>query len=249
MVQLLLLALAPVVAVVCYIYSRDKYEKEPFINLFISFLLGMFSAFLPLLAGEANEKWGIPETGGLLNVAFYAFIVVALTEEAGKFLFLRYYMYPKAEFDEPFDGIVYGVMVSMGFAALENVLYVLQGGIGIGIVRMFTAIPAHAVFGIIMGYYVGLAKHAAPVDRFRYLLLGLLSATILHGLYDFFIMQEASEILALFSLLLLPIGIRYAFVAMKHSHRLSPHQAVIETPPVKDPTLPRPTNNQDPFNS
>lgn len=249
MIQLLLLALAPIVAVICYIYSRDKYEKEPFINLFISFLLGIFSAFLPLLAGEANEKWGISETGGLLNVAFYAFIVVAFTEEAGKFLFLRYYMYPKAEFDEPFDGIVYGVMVSMGFAALENVLYVLQGGLGIGIVRMFTAIPAHAVFGILMGYYVGLAKHAAPANRFRYLLQALLSVVILHGLYDFFIMQEASETLAIFSLLLLPIGIRYAFVAMKHSHRLSPYQAVVETLPIEDPTLPHPTDKQDSFNS
>lgn len=75
-----------------------------------------------------------------------AFFVVALIEEFSKYIIVRYYNQPRKWFNEPFDGIIYAVMVSMGFAAFENILYVLQGGFEVALLRAFTAIPAHATF-------------------------------------------------------------------------------------------------------
>ena len=98
---------------------------------------------------------------------------------------MRFYAQRNNEFNEPFDGIVYAVMVSMGFAALENILYTFQYGYGVGVTRAFTAVPAHATFGIIMGYFMGKAKFSK--NRIKLNLLGLLLATLFHGSYDFFL--------------------------------------------------------------
>lgn len=114
-----------------------------------------------------------------------AFFVVGLTEEFSKYIIVKYYVQPHKEFNEPFDGIVYAVMVSMGFAATENIIYVLEGGMTIAILRAFTAVPAHATFAILMGYFMGKAKFS---NRRRLLnILGLLLAVLFHGAYDFFL--------------------------------------------------------------
>jgi RsiW-degrading membrane proteinase PrsW (M82 family) len=83
---------------------------------------------------------------------------VALSEELSKFLVVRYFCYPQKRFDEPLDGIVYSVMVSMGFATIENVNYVFTHGYSTAFVRMFLSVPAHATFGVVMGYFIGKAK-------------------------------------------------------------------------------------------
>ena len=98
-----------------------------------------------------------------------AFIVVALVEEFSKYIIVKYYAQNNREFNEPFDGIVYAVMVSMGFAALENVLYVYQYGSSTGITRAFTAVPAHATFGILMGYFMGKAKFSKNKDTIQFI--------------------------------------------------------------------------------
>ena len=99
---------------------------------------------------------------------------------------VRYYAQPKKDFNEPFDGIIYAVMVSMGFAAVENLFYVLEGGMDVAVIRAVTAIPAHAVFAILMGYYMGKAKFS-PTKKVRYNLTGLFLAILFHGAYDFFL--------------------------------------------------------------
>lgn len=98
---------------------------------------------------------------------------------------MRYYAQTKEAFNEPFDGIVYSVMVSMGFAATENIFYVLEGGYQTALVRAFTAVPAHATFGILMGYYMGKAKFSN--NRIMLNLTGLCLAILFHGAYDFFL--------------------------------------------------------------
>jgi RsiW-degrading membrane proteinase PrsW (M82 family) len=110
---------------------------------------------------------------------------VALVEEFSKFLFVRFILFKNQNFNEPFDGIVYAVMVSMGFATLENVMYVYQYGFMTGVLRMFTAVPAHAVFGIMMGYFLGRAKFTVE-QQIIYSLLALLVPTLFHGAYDYF---------------------------------------------------------------
>jgi RsiW-degrading membrane proteinase PrsW (M82 family) len=117
---------------------------------------------------------------------------VALSEELSKFLVVRYFCYPQKRFDEPLDGIVYSVMVSMGFATIENMNYVFTHGYGTAFVRMFLSVPAHATFGVVMGFFIGKAKFDSA-HSFKHLLTGLLIAVLFHGTFDFFIFLQANE--------------------------------------------------------
>jgi RsiW-degrading membrane proteinase PrsW (M82 family) len=185
--HLLFLAIAPVMVIVLYIYFKDKFEKEPIHFLFKNFLLGAFVSVLItfVLSIIAGFVFNLSNDNSILNQFIKAFIIVALVEEFSKYVIIRYYAQTNKEFNEPFDGIVYSVMVSMGFAALENVLYVIQHGVETGITRAFTAIPAHAAFAILLGYFMGKAKFSK--NRIQLNLMGLLVATIFHGAYDFFL--------------------------------------------------------------
>ena len=185
--NLLFLAIAPVTVVILYIYFKDKYEKEPIKILAISFFLGAtVSIILTFTIGYiASSLVPITDTKSVSQQFIKAFFTVALVEEFSKYIIVRFYAQKNKEFNEPFDGIVYAVMVSMGFAALENILYTLQYGYGVGVTRAFTAVPAHATFGIIMGYFMGKAKFSN--NRIKLNLLGLLFATLFHGSYDFFL--------------------------------------------------------------
>ena len=187
MINLLLLAIAPVFTIILYIYYKDKHDKEPKKLLFISFLLGAVVSVIITTIAYAGFEYLLPikDEFSIVQQFIQAFFVVALTEEFSKFIIVRYYAQPKEAFDEPFDGIMYAVMVSMGFAATENVLYVLEGGYVTGILRAFTAVPAHATFGILMGYFMGKAKFSKQKKILN--LCGLILAIIFHGCYDFFL--------------------------------------------------------------
>lgn len=186
---LLALAFAPGLAIMIYIYWKDQYEREPRGLLLRSFFLGVLSVIpVFVIGGMYSEAGAGISATDPWKTAFYAFIAVALTEEASKFLFVRLFLYPRKAFNEPFDGITYSVMVSMGFATFENILYVMEGGMEVALMRMFTAVPAHATFGVLMGYFMGLAKFRSGGMFLN--LLGLLTATVFHGAYDFFLMQE-----------------------------------------------------------
>lgn len=186
-IQLIIMALAPIATIVAYIYFKDKYEKEPTKLLVISFLLGaivsviittifyiFFNSFLPL-----EDKLSVWEQFK------QAFFVVGFSEELSKYLIVLLFAQRHKEFNEPFDGIVYAVMVSMGFAATENIMYVLQHGASTALLRAFTAVPAHATFGILMGYFMGMAKFKP--NKLFLNLCGLLLAIVFHGAYDFFL--------------------------------------------------------------
>ncbi|MGF2411902.1 PrsW family intramembrane metalloprotease [Ferruginibacter sp.] len=184
---LLALAVAPGIAICIFIYLKDKYNKEPLGLLLMSFILGMLS-IIPAIILELLPGKSIEQLGGqhMATVALFAYGVVGLSEEACKFLVVRFYCYPKKAFDDPFDGIVYAVMVSMGFATLENIGYVMQHGIGTGVMRMFLSVPAHATFAVLMGYHVGLAKFY-PAKRNYYFLGAIFWPVIFHGSFDFFL--------------------------------------------------------------
>lgn len=205
--ELILLALAPAAAVIWYIYGRDKYEKEPVRLLALSFFLGILSIFPAIMGSALGESFGFSLSDNIFITFAHAFIAVALSEELAKFLFLRYIMFNRKEFNEPFDGIIYAVMIGMGFAAFENILYVADGGYTTAVLRAFTAVPAHAAFGVIMGYFVGLAKFN-PENRQRLLLTGLFWAVAAHGAYDFFLMQQNFELLGLLAFIVLIASIK-----------------------------------------
>src|SRR5215470_518574 len=109
---LLALAIAPGIAISLFIYSRDRFDREPKRFLILAFFLGMLATIPPLIiqivAGDVHKHSSLHP---ILQYAVFAYIIVALSEEASKFLVLRYYAYPKQTFNEPFDGIVYGVMI------------------------------------------------------------------------------------------------------------------------------------------
>jgi RsiW-degrading membrane proteinase PrsW (M82 family)/ribosomal protein S18 acetylase RimI-like enzyme len=180
--NLILLGLAPGVAICLFIFHRDAYNREPKLNLLLSFILGAVVVF-PAAFTEQALSGGTPDTD-IFRIFIKAFFVVALTEELAKFAIFRLYAYPKKSFDEPLDGIVYGIVVSMGFATIENIMYVVKYGWAVGILRMFLSVPAHATFGVLMGYHAGLAKFDKPNEK-RLLATGLFWAVLLHGAYDY----------------------------------------------------------------
>ncbi len=185
--DLIIYALAPVFVIIFYIYLKDKYEKEPKRLLFISFLLGAVVSILITTTLYSAFNIAVPLTDKLSVIQQFvqAFFVVGFSEELSKYLIVLLFAQRRKEFNEPFDGIVYAVMVSMGFAATENIMYVLNGGPATALARAFTAVPAHATFGILMGYFMGKAKFSKK--RIQLNLAGLLLAIVFHGAYDFFL--------------------------------------------------------------
>ena len=185
--NLILMAVAPVMVILIYIYVQDKYEKEPIGLLIASFLFGGIVSILIVTVLYLFTGQFIPITDeySIWQQFIQAFVVVALSEEFSKYIIVKYFAQPKKAFNEPFDGIIYAVMVSMGFACTENIMYVLQGGFETAVLRAFTAVPAHATFGVLMGYYMGKAKFSNR--RFKLNMAGLFLAVLFHGAYDFFL--------------------------------------------------------------
>ncbi len=183
----LLLAFIPVLIIALYVYKRDVYQKEPLSALIKAFAGGMCSAVVVLLIGTLLDLSGIDIQS---NVFLRAFVSAALIEEGTKFYFLYKLFWRSPDFDERFDGIVYAVFVSLGFAFVENVLYIYQdinNAESIAYARAFSAVPAHALFAIAMGYGMGMAKFSRK-NSTALLTYGLLSAVFIHGTYDFLLM-------------------------------------------------------------
>lgn len=218
------LAVGPGIAIAYYIYFRDKFEKEPRKLLMKSFLLGVYSLFPAVLIELTWLSFYEVVRTDFLSVAFYSFVIVALSEEFFKYVFLRWFAYPNKSFNEPFDGIVYAVMIGMGFATFENLRYVFgeTGGYDLAVLRMFSAVPAHAIFGIMMGYFVGLAKFKRRGDGLPLHLAGLFTAVIFHGGYNFFLIQANHIALYLGAVAVIIIGIFVSLRAIKIRTRNSP---------------------------
>lgn len=204
---LILLSIAPALLIIVYIYYSDKYDKEPRHLLFICFLLGAVGSILIASVSHLFFSQVYPQLEEqIIWIQFCkAFLVIALVEEFSKYIFVRYFAQRHKAFDEPYDGIMYAIMVSMGFAVTENLAYAFQGGIDVALYRAFTAVPAHATFGIIMGYYMGKAKFSRY--RVRYNLIGLGLATFFHGIYDFFLIIEYIPGISIGAFMSLAVGL------------------------------------------
>ena len=182
----LLVALLPVILLLIYIYKKDTHT-EP-ISLVRSVFLGGCVIIFPVLFIELIMEKFFPTTDvGLVELFINVFFGVALVEELFKWLVVKKKCYKNPEFDETYDAIVYSVAASLGFAAIENIIYVVGFGFGTGLFRAVTAVPGHAAFGVIMGYYFGKAKFNSiekKDDQF-YIVLSLIIPALLHTIYDF----------------------------------------------------------------
>ncbi|MCR5453629.1 MAG: PrsW family intramembrane metalloprotease [Bacteroidales bacterium] len=178
-ILLIILALLPVAVVLYYIYSKD-HDPEPPRTIFIAFLWGCVSV-VPAILGE----WVIHFDNMFLQATFG----IGLIEEACKLAMLMLYIWKHADFNDRFDAIVYSVAVSLGFAAVENIMYVIQGGVSVAILRALFSIPGHATFAIIMGYYFAKAKthfyYGRRQQQYTQLALALLLPTLGHGIFDY----------------------------------------------------------------
>jgi len=233
---LLALAIAPGIAICIYIFLKDIYNKEPKLLLLASFLLGVLAIIPPVFIETGLQQFF---GNSILHTGLYAFFVVALSEELSKFIVLRYYCYKRKKFDEPLDGIVYSVLVSMGFATIENISYVLSYGYSTAFVRMFLSVPAHATFAVVMGYFVGKAKFD-PDNSLRYMITGLFWAVFFHGLFDFFIfLQKSPEVKPFISEGLLFAGAIISFyVAIRLSRKhIKLHQNLSKQMFKEDPNV------------
>lgn len=218
---LLALAIAPGIAICLFIYLKDKYNKEPLGLLILSFILGMLSVvpafFIQVFLMRSVEQW---MGDGFVYTIIFSYIIVACSEEGCKFLALRYVPYRHKAFDDPFDGIVYAIMVGMGFATLENIGYVTSYGFGTGITRMFLSVPAHATFAVLMGYHIGLAKFD-PLKRKNYLFLAIFWPVLFHGTFDFFLFLGNTWLHFLGAVASFVIAIRLSLKLIRRKQALS----------------------------
>lgn len=177
-------AIVPSILLLLYFRARDV-NREPTGVLLKVFGLGVLTVIPVLLVAWPLSLVGKGLADPFALGAFGAFATAAIPEEFFKFVVVWFYASRHREFDEPMDGVVYGATASLGFATLENILYVGSGGLGVAILRAFTAVPGHAFAGAIMGYYVGRARFTPTGERGNLIFAALAIPTLLHGLYDF----------------------------------------------------------------
>ena len=187
-------ALLPVVLLLFFIYRKDRLNPEPLGKLLLTFFVGCLSVIpaglmesvLIHLAPSARQ---MPVLNGLID----GYLVAGLSEELCKLLLLLWVIWKSPQFDEYFDGIVYAAFLSLGFACVENISYVMGGDdpMGTALMRGVLAVPAHFLFAVTMGYYVSLAKFD-PAGRRGHLWKALLYPVLLHGTYDALLMVSSN---------------------------------------------------------
>jgi RsiW-degrading membrane proteinase PrsW (M82 family) len=229
---IVLVAAAPSLALLTYFYLRDRYEREPLGHLAAAYLLGAFAMFAAQGMAVTIADW-VPadwlHTGGEAARVFDAFVLAGAVEEIAKWVALFAAVYAWREFDEPLDGLIYGVAVALGFATLENLMFLGSRGLAIAWQRAVFAVPAHALFGGCMGYYAGRAKFA-PTDRTRRRRFWLALAWSLalpvgfHGAYDFALLHGLGwRVWIAISVLSLSFWI-FVLRRVKRAQRASPYR-------------------------
>ena len=199
----ILAILPPVIIAIGAYFFLDKENKEPLFPAFICFLLGILIAFPAYFLQEYFWENDWFTSSSFLAVLAYSFLVVALFEELIKWGMLYLFPSRSRHTDEPVDMLLYALLIAMGFASLENILYGLQHGFDVIVVRALTSVPAHAIFGILMGYYFVYFKF---LKQPKSLFFAFLIPFGVHGLYDFFLIQDFSENLMLVSILILIVS-------------------------------------------
>ena len=183
--SLISLAIAPALICLFYIYIRDKYEKEPWGLLFAGVFAGMLIA-MPIMRTAGFMAGFMPVTGQFGEALFLSFAVAGFVEEGLKFAALYFLIWHNRNMNEPMDGIVYAVFISLGFAGVENVLYVLHpamGGLATAFGRAVISVPAHGLFGVMMGYYFALAKFE-PEHHKKRISQAFFVPFVVHGAYN-----------------------------------------------------------------
>jgi RsiW-degrading membrane proteinase PrsW (M82 family) len=196
--ELFVIAVAPAFYLLWYFHHADKYKTESLGLLAGTFLLGAVFAIVAAFIEPTQ-----PQGAGVLVTFLYFLFGVALIEELLKFVAVRILAYRSKQFDEVMDGVIFGITAALGFAAIENVFYVLQYGPVAALFRAFVSVPGHAFYGAIMGYSLGEAKvRKAPLLVVR----GLALAILLHAIFD-----TLTQFTGLLGLIVLPAFVWFVY--------------------------------------
>lgn len=217
-VVLPLLALLPVGLLLYYIYHKD-HDPEPFKTLAVTFVLGC-ATVVPAMALEMSVDIDTPVVEN--------FLIVAPVEEMVKMAVVMLYIWRHKDFDDSFDAIVYSVMASLGFAAIENLIYVMQNGWEVGIMRAIFSVPGHCAFAIFMGFFIGKAKnhfyHQRKSMMWKCLVASFLVAVAVHGIYDILLCH--SDYFLWFVIFVLAMDV-FAFMLVRNAAR-NDHPLIID---------------------
>ena len=174
------------------IYNKDSI-KEPWGMLMKCFFGGFLSVIITFIIVRFVSPIGTGFSSHFARSFFDAFFQAAFPEEISKLIILYWLVWKHKDFDQHFDGIIYAVFVSMGFALVENLMYVYEGGLNVALIRAVLAVPGHGFFGVAMGYYFSLAKFHTGPKKNEFMAKCLLVPVILHGLYDFALMYAGNS--------------------------------------------------------
>ena len=194
--MLLFLAVLPSIVLATYIYRKDKIEKEPAPLLWSLFFMGALTIVSAIVIGALGDFLfeDIADPNSLAWLAIDNFLLTALVEEGGKYFVLKKRTWKSPEFNYAFDAVVYAVVVSLGFATLENILYVMDSDLETAIMRALLSVPGHAIDGVFMGCFYGMAKRHDVAGnkrgRKKNLRRALWVPTLIHGFYDFCLSVE-----------------------------------------------------------
>ncbi len=211
MTRLVAIATVPVILILFYVYYRDKYKKGPLWMLLLSLAGG--AVIVPAVIWWEQAMLGFSEyyySFQWQHGFIISFLVAGLCEESMKMLAFMLLIWRRSYFMEKFDAILYAVYISLGFALVENIMYVLDGGTQTGLTRALTAVPAHAIFGVAMGFYLGRAKFSSR-KRILKIFYAWFVPIVLHGTYNYIIMSDMPYLLftfVLYVILLYLLGFR-----------------------------------------
>ncbi|WP_416197434.1 PrsW family intramembrane metalloprotease [Sporanaerobacter sp.] len=199
-IRLFIIAITPAIAIIAGIYLSDRYDREPFKILLLTYILGALAVIPTIFVEQFLSYFNI--LPGIFGSFYTAFIVAGLTEEYFKRLVVLKTAYKTKYFNEKLDGIVYAVLSSMGFATVENIIYVVYRysyNPYIGFYRGILSVPAHGVFAVTMGYYLSLAKFSQEEGRKkRNYRRSLYMPIIFHGIFDFILMANIPQLTIIF---------------------------------------------------
>jgi len=179
LIILLSVAIAPGLALFSYFYLRNQISAEPSRTLFHTFIYGAILTFPILFIQHVFMVENIMQSSFINNVLFSSSL-----EEFFKWFILVMAIYQHVEFDDPYDGILYGASISLGFATVENILYLLTYGLDTAFLRAILPVSSHAIFGVVMGYYLGRAKFAQSENSRPLLFVALIAPIGLHMMYN-----------------------------------------------------------------
>jgi len=192
MLVLLLSAAAPALLIMYLAYNYDL-NKEPIRMLAIAFFGGVLSILLSLLFSIPLSMFQSEMPPAFIHSFYDAFFLAAIPEELAKWLIFYWLIRKAKDFDQYYDGILYAIFISMGFAMLENVLYVMKGGMSVAVVRAVLSVPGHMLFAIPMGYYLSLSKFEQGNLAIKHQWYSFLIPVLLHGTFDFILMYAGAK--------------------------------------------------------